>query len=60
MKNKKLEIEAVTKPFDETIQKEYDMFTVTFIRSANEVISILSFEHELSAIEFFNKIKKES
>ena len=39
---KKTEIEAVTKVFDDNIHKQYDMFTVTFIRSANEIISIFN------------------
>jgi len=55
--NKRTKIEVVTKTFDKKDSDIYSDYTVDFIRSENQVIMILSFEHELSAIEHFRKIK---
>jgi len=57
---KKTKIEVITKTFDKNDFKQYEDYTVDFIRSENQVIMILSFEHELSAIDHFRKIKKEN
>lgn len=56
---KKTKIEVMTKTFDKNDFKNYEDYTVDFIRSENQVIMILSFEHESSAINHFKKIKKE-
>ena len=54
----KTDIEIIKKVFRQKDFKEFEDFTVDFIRNQNQVSIVLSFQHELSAIELFNRIKK--
>jgi hypothetical protein len=57
-KTMKTDIEIIKKVFRQKDFKEFEDFTVDFIRNQNQIQIVLTFQHVLSAIELFNRLKK--